>query len=123
MNSFIKISELSVTLSELKAKPLRQEIKNRVRQGTNIVILDLKEIYFMDSAGLGALAQIHTRIQSSGGKLYLSSVSEQVKMLFELTSLDSIFEIIEYGAEFDKMFSQTSSQVEDVKEYANAILS
>jgi len=122
MKSFIKVFEVSVTLSELKARPFYQEINKRVRQGANIVIIDLTKVDFMDSAGLGVLVQIHKRVHSSGGKFCLSSISEKVKMLFELTSLDSVFEIIENRAESDKLFSQTSPKAEEVEEYANAIL-
>jgi anti-anti-sigma factor len=108
MGSVIKVVELSGTFDSSKAKQFRKEINDCLKKGINIVIVDLKNVTFMDSSGLGALVLALKTIQAARGKLLLSSISEPVKMLFELTSMISVFEILSDRAEF--------------KEYANASL-
>jgi anti-anti-sigma factor len=77
----------------MKFIQLRKELQYTIEKGTPI-ILDLKNVTFMDSAGLAALVLIQKRVNGAGGKLFLSSIREPVKMLFELTSMDRVFEII-----------------------------
>jgi anti-sigma B factor antagonist len=47
----------------------------------------------MDSSGLGALVMALKNVRSAGAKLFICSVNEQIKMLFELTSMDRVFKI------------------------------
>jgi anti-anti-sigma factor len=108
MDCVIKVFEPSGTFDNSKAKQFRKEINDCLKKGTNIVIVDLKNVTFMDSSGLGALVLARKTIQAARGKLLLSSISEPVKMLFELTSMNSVFEILSDRTEF--------------KEYANASL-
>lgn len=120
MGFVIQSFELSGIFDKTKIRHFRQEINNTLKKGTNTIILDLKNVTFMDSSGLSALVLVHKLVQAAGGKLFFSSISEPVRMLFELTSLESVFNIIENRAEFNKVFSETSIKAEDVKEYAQA---
>ena len=108
MGSVIKVIELSGTFDNSKGKEFRKEINACLKKGTNIVIVDLKNVTFMDSSGLGALVLARKSVHAARGKLLLSSISEPVKMLFELTSMNNVFEIM--------------SDRTELKEYANASL-
>jgi anti-sigma B factor antagonist len=55
-------------------------------------LIDLKDIQFMDSSGLGTLVSAMKVVRGAGRKLFLCSVNGQIKMLFELTKMDKIFE-------------------------------
>jgi anti-sigma B factor antagonist len=65
-----------------------------------LILVDLKEVTFMDSSGLAALVTAFKTVRSSGGKLCVCSVNQQIKMLFELTSMDRVFEIFADRDEF-----------------------
>ena len=119
-NSVVKVWELSGTFGESKGRKLRKEINHSISNGTKTFIVNLKNIDFMESSGLAALVLVHRRIQAIGGKLFLVSISEPVRMLFELTAMDSVFKIIADRTDLKKMFDQTSTKSGDVKEYANA---
>jgi anti-anti-sigma factor len=93
MNPKIKVVQPSGMLDSTKASQFRAEINNMVDAGADIVLVDLKDVSFIDSSGLGALVVALKAVRTAGGKLYLCSVNEQAKMLFELTSIDQLFDI------------------------------
>lgn len=57
------------------------------------VVIDLSEVGWMNSTGLGILVTGLSSIRSSGGDLRLASLSERIRRPFEITRLDSIFQI------------------------------
>lgn len=109
MSSTVQVLRPSGILDGAKAGQLRQEVSSLVTAGKNIVLVDLKEVTFMDSSGLGALVVALKGARSAGGKLCLCSINEQVKMLFELTSMDRLFEIYADEAEFNQVVLATKN--------------
>ena len=91
MSSIVKIVQPSGILDGLNANQLRREIGDLVENGANIVLVDFQDITFMNSAGLGALVSILKKVRSQGAELFICSLNEQVKMIFELTKMDLIF--------------------------------
>ena len=57
------------------------------------VVLDLSHVDFLDSSGLGAILTCLRRITGNGGKLALFGLQKQVRMLFELVRVHTIFKI------------------------------
>jgi anti-anti-sigma factor len=101
MSSVVKVIEPSGILDGTKAGQLRQEISNLVETGVDILLVDLKDVTFVDSSGLGALVSVQKMVRVAGGKLFICSVNEQVKMLFELTSMDRVFKTFANRDEFN----------------------
>lgn len=58
-------------------------------------VIDLSEVEFMDSTGLGAMLSCLRSIKGKGGTLRLCSLSAEVKQLFEMVMMDRVFEIFE----------------------------
>src|ERR687886_712315 len=108
MNPVVKVVQPSGILDGTKAGQFRQEIANLVDSGVDIVLVDLKDVTFMDSSGLGALVLALKTVRAAGGKLFICSINEQVKMLFELTSMDRVFEIYANRDEFNNAILSTS---------------
>lgn len=108
MSPVIKVVEPSGILDSPKANQFRQEISSIVDNGADIVLVDLKNVTFMDSSGLGALVLALKTVRAAGGKLFICSINEQVKMLFELTSMDRVFEIYANRDEFNSAMLSTS---------------
>lgn len=55
------------------------------------LILDMGDIEYMDSSGVGALLQIHVSLAKNNRQLVLASVPERVRMVLEIARLQSIF--------------------------------
>ena len=57
------------------------------------VVLDLSEVGFMDSTGLGALLSCLRSLKAKNGSLKLASLTPEVAQLFEMVMMDRVFEI------------------------------
>jgi anti-anti-sigma factor len=99
MNPAVKVVEPSGILDGTKATEFRQEISDHISKGVQIILIDFKDVTFMDSSGLGALVLALKTVRAAKTKMFLCSINEQIKMLFELTSMDRVFEI--YGTRED----------------------
>ena len=75
----------------MEAAPrLRTAIEEVVRDGVSRVVLDLSEVTFMDSSGLGAVIAGLKRARQAGGDLRLAGAGEQVQTVMRLTNLDRV---------------------------------
>ncbi len=101
MNSVFEVIEPKGILDGTKAVSFREEINHSIANGAQIILVDFTDVTFMDSSGLGALVLALKTVHSTDIKLVLCSINEQVKMLFELTSMDQIFEIFSSREEFE----------------------
>ena len=77
----------------------RQELKDLVgaalNKGERRILIDFSQTGYIDSSGLGALVSISKRVREAGGELRLSGLNEDLRSLFELTKLDTLFAIAE----------------------------
>ena len=75
----------------------RQELKNKVLDelegGARRFLVDFTETAYIDSSGLGILVSLSKKIRQAGGELRLSSLNEDLRTLFALTKLDTLFRI------------------------------
>lgn len=101
MSTLVKVVQPTGILDGTKAGQFRQEISQLVEDKAEVVLVDFKDVTFMDSSGLGALVLALKTVRASGGKMFICSVNDQIKMLFELTSMDRVFEIFSSRDEFD----------------------
>lgn len=89
-----------VTLIEVEGQLIvgnRQELKQQVLEqledGDRKFVIDFAETGYIDSSGLGVLVSLSKKIREQGGELRLSSLNEDLRTLFELTKLDTLFRI------------------------------
>ncbi|HUA18840.1 MAG TPA: STAS domain-containing protein [Bryobacteraceae bacterium] len=64
-----------------------------VIQAQTKLVLDLSQLRFVDSSGLGAMLSCLRQLSAKGGDLKLCSMSKQVRALFELVRMHRIFDI------------------------------
>ncbi len=102
MNSSMKVIQPSGILDGVAVNGLRREITDIVEGGTNIVLVDFQDVTFMNSSGLGALVSTLRVVRSAGAELFLCSLSEQVRMIFELTKMDRVFKMFNSRNEFEE---------------------
>lgn len=77
----------------------REIVPVLVSAGNRIVILDISNINFVDSTGLGSLLACLRQLQRTGGDMKLCGMNKQVRALFELVRMHRIFDIYNSKAE------------------------
>ena len=70
---------------------LRTRLRDVLVDGGVHLLVDLRDVTFMDSAGLGALVAIRKQARVFRGSFGVVAPSRQVRRLLELTSLDKVF--------------------------------
>lgn len=76
-------------------KSLENQLAGLVPQPQALWVINLAKVEFMDSAGLVSLVTGLKAARSSGCRLVLCNVQAAVRLILELTQLDSVFEIFE----------------------------
>lgn len=99
-NNKIKIFQPTGIFDNIKVLEFKDDlIKSLLEEDRNLILLDFSGITFMDSAGLGSLVLLLKTVRSHNAKMCLCNVNEQIRMLFELTNMDRVFEI--FGTQTD----------------------
>jgi anti-sigma B factor antagonist len=75
------------------APELREEILSQMEDGTN-VLFDLSGMVHIDSSGLGVLVQVLQKVKAGGGKVVLASLQPGPKIVFDITKVSRVFEIV-----------------------------
>ena len=71
---------------------LRDAVKNALLENPNIV-LNLEEVNYIDSGGLGILVSLYTTAHKAGGAVKLANLTKRVGDLLQVTKLVSVFEV------------------------------
>jgi len=77
-------------LNMVSAPKLRQAVDEAVGSGRPRVVVDLSEVEFMDSSGLGALIGCLKSARQAGGDLRIAAPTKQVTMVLKLSNLDRV---------------------------------
>ena len=70
---------------------LKEQVLDQLERGDRKFILDFSKTDYIDSSGLGVLVTLSKKIREQGGQLSLVGLSEDLRTLFELTKLDTLF--------------------------------
>jgi anti-sigma B factor antagonist len=73
---------------------LRDMVKKLLAQSPNVV-MNLREVNYIDSGGLGTLVSLYTSARNAGGAVKLASLSQRVGDLLQITKLLTIFEVFD----------------------------
>lgn len=109
MNPTVRVVQPSGILDSTKANQFEQEIREIIDAGTDIVLVDLKDVSFMDSSGLRVLVSAFKTVQAAQSQLAVCSVNHQVRMLFELASVDRFLNIFANREEFSNTLVASDS--------------
>ncbi|PZU96975.1 MAG: sulfate transporter [Leptolyngbya sp.] len=101
MSANVQVIEPAGILDSTKAEEFRASVEAMLAEGAEIILVDLKDITFIDSSGLGTLVVLLKKARSLNRSFCICSINDQVRMLFELTSMDRVFEIYENRQAFD----------------------
>ncbi len=72
---------------------LKQMVLKKMEDGARRFVIDFTRTGYVDSSGLGVLVSLSKRVRQVGGDLRLASLNDDLQRLFELTKLDTLFEI------------------------------
>ena len=88
-----------VTLGDGGGVLLRDKMHSLVQQGQKKVLLNLGDVSYVDSAGLGEIVQSYATVTKNGGNLKLLNVTKRIKDLLSITKLLTVFECHDTEAE------------------------
>ena len=108
LESGVTIVDLSgrIVLGEESAG-LRDLVRNLVSEGIKKILLNLRNVDYIDSSGLGELVSAFTSMRSQGGELKLLNLTKRVRSLLQITKLITVFDITDDEATSVKSFSPT----------------
>ncbi|MGB9284901.1 MAG: STAS domain-containing protein, partial [Candidatus Sulfotelmatobacter sp.] len=72
---------------------LRDMVRELADKGSRKIVLNLGEVNYVDSSGIGELVKTHTTMRNQGGKLRLVNLNKRINDLLQMTRLASVFEI------------------------------
>jgi anti-sigma B factor antagonist len=88
-----RVLDLDGEVDVYTAPQLRAAIMEEVDRGTKHLLVNLKHVGYMDSTGLGILIGGVKRLRESGGALLLIGPTPRIARIFEITGLNTIFNV------------------------------
>ncbi len=89
----IAIVEVDGQLIVGNRQELKQKVLDEFESGTRKVLVDFARTGYIDSSGLGVLVSLAKKLREDGGELRLANLNDDLRTLFELTKLDTLFPI------------------------------
>jgi len=89
---------------------LREIVRELADKGNKKLILNLGEVQYIDSSGVGELVKTHTTVRNQGGRLKLVNLNKRVNDLLQLTRLSAVFDIEKDEASAIKSLGRSPSQ-------------
>lgn len=102
-----------VTILDLKGKivinegdeALRDKINSLIHQNRKKILLNLENVPYIDSAGLGEVVRTYTTVSRQGGQLKLVNLTKRITDLLSITKLLTVFETFDTEPDALKSFS------------------
>ena len=90
----VTILDLSgrITLGE-GSVTLRDAVKDVLAKGSKSILLNLANVDYIDSSGLGELVSAYTSVKNQGGELKLLHLTDKVHDLLQITKLYTVFDV------------------------------
>jgi len=73
---------------------LRDKVHELLNQGVRKILLNVHEVGYVDSSGIGTIVNVYTSVRGQGGHLKLMNPSKRLKDLLDMTKLSAVFEIL-----------------------------
>ena len=102
----ITIVDLSgrITLGE-GSVVLRDQIRDLLSKGNQRILLNLGDVSYLDSSGIGELVSAYTTVRNQGGELKLLNLTKKVHDLLQITKLYTVFDIKDDEGQAIKAFA------------------
>jgi len=83
---------------------LRDIVKDLLSKGQKKILLNLGDVNYIDSSGIGELVSAYTTVRNSGGELKLLNLTKKVHDLLQITKLYTVFDVKDDEASAVKAF-------------------
>jgi len=83
-----------ITLGE-GTMTVRNTVREVVKNGGKKIILNLGDVSYIDSSGIGELVSTYTTVVNQGGKLKLLNLTKKIHELLQITKLLTVFQVFE----------------------------
>ncbi|WP_456272665.1 anti-sigma factor antagonist [Bacillus sp. AK031] len=95
LNENDKVIDVKVNgeIDAYTAPKLKDALSSSAEEENVVMNVDLSEVSYMDSTGLGVFVGLFKTIKANGGQLYLNGLSERLRRLFDITGLGDIMNI------------------------------
>ena len=90
---------------------LREIVRDLAEKGRKAIVLNLGEVQYIDSSGVGELVKAHTTIRNQGGQLKLTNLNKRIHDLLQMTRLSAVFDIQKDETSAIESFSGPSQAV------------
>jgi len=97
-----------ITLGE-GCTQLRELVREQLGKGNKNLLLNLADVTYIDSSGIGELVSGYTTVSNQGGKLKLLNLTKKVHDLLQITKLYTVFDIHDDEAKAIGSFEKTES--------------
>ena len=87
---------------------LKDKVNSLVNQGHKKIVLNLAEVPYIDSAGLGEIVRTYTTVSRQGGSLKLLNLTKRITDLLSITKLLTVFETFDSENEAVRSFSASA---------------
>ena len=87
---------------------LKDKVNSIVSQGRRKIVLNLAEVPYLDSAGLGEVVRAYTTVSRQGGSLKLLNLTKRITDLLSITKLLTVFDTFEAEDEAVRSFSASA---------------
>ena len=84
---------------------VRDLVRDLIKHGNKKILLNLRDVDYIDSSGLGELVSAFTSVRNQGGELKLLNLTKRVRALLQITKLLTVFDITDDEAISVKSFS------------------
>lgn len=117
MHATIASSQLTVIrpqghLNAPKAPEFEQQLTAAIaKERPTVVLVDMEQVESLDSAGLMVLVSALSQAQQQNYQFSLCSLSSSIKIIFELTQLDRVFEIFPSRAAFEAALNSQAKRI------------
>ncbi|MBQ6959577.1 MAG: anti-sigma F factor antagonist [Clostridia bacterium] len=82
-------------LDHCSAQPIRRELDGLISDpGVKKLVMDLQDMAFMDSSGIGVILGRYRTLAQRGGKVAVKNMNPQVKKVFLLSGMDQVIQIM-----------------------------
>ncbi len=90
----ITVLDLSgrITLGEGSVQ-LRDAVRDLLAKGSKLILLNLADVNYIDSSGIGELVSAYTTVRNQGGELKLLNLTKKVHDLLQITKLYTVFDV------------------------------
>ena len=106
----VTIADISgrIVLGEESAA-LRELVGDLLSKGHKKILLNLGDVTYIDSTGLGSLVSAFTSVRKQGGELKLLNLTNKVEDLMQITKLYTVFDVMDDEAVGVKSFGQSTA--------------